>query len=67
MSPIRVECVMKDCAYHNTRPGDSLCNCTHPDKAHHMVEETCPLYRMDWQKSGDQMDAIRRRFGAKRK
>ncbi|MFP4380337.1 MAG: hypothetical protein ACLFUS_07530 [Candidatus Sumerlaeia bacterium] len=58
-----VECKLSDCMYFNKKSGDTMCYCSHKDKPYHMVEDVCPLYRKDWNKTGTQVDDLRKRFG----
>ena len=66
-SPIRVECKHENCVFVVKQPGSKDLYCKHDDKKHHLTEETCPLYRPDWTKSTDQIEALRKRFGIAKK
>jgi len=65
-SGIRVECILNDCTYYTPCSEKGLCMCTHPEKKYHVIEEVCPLYRLDWTKSKSKVDDIRKRFGIPR-
>lgn len=61
MSPaLRVDCDRKDCAFYTTREDDYACYCTNPNKKHHLIEDSCPLYRPDWSKSADQIERFKK-------
>ena len=62
-SAIRVECILSDCTYFTPCSENGLCICTHPEKKYHLIEEVCPLYRLDWTKSEGKVDDLRKRFG----
>jgi hypothetical protein len=66
-SAIRVECILSDCTYYTPCSEKGLCMCTHPEKKYHLIEEVCPLYRLDWAKSKSKADDIRKRFGIAQK
>lgn len=61
---LRVLCGMFQCIYYAPTgvTGDKHCLCSHPDKPRHMFEESCPLYRLDWNRNAGQVDGLRDRF-----
>ena len=47
---ISVECTLKDCIFYHTDPEQpGIVYCKHQDKPHHMQNDPCPLYRLNWQ------------------
>lgn len=49
---IRVDCLLKDCAYYHRPNGNAAppeaCDCSHPDKSMYQKVKLCPLYKKDW-------------------
>jgi len=53
-SGTRSKCPQRDCVHFADDPQRiyGMCLCQHPEKIHHIDQIPCPLYRMNWAKTG---------------
>lgn len=65
-----VKCPLTDCLYHQVNPKPSkpelIALCAHAHKPLHLLDQPCPLYRLDWQKKAAQGQQLTKKMFGRR-